>query len=372
MISDEEKAKARELFECGILKLREPDLNREEQREAVLLIIEASKLGDPDALYFVGAKTIAGEITLTNENPTEHALRLLKLSANAGNMNARIFLNRYCSDKDKNRVIEKAQFGTEGPLKDFDGKEIRICETGEKTPVDAVLKYENGVNTLTLSLNVYFVDLFSELGEMKDTFERSVLAGIRSWGGSYEVFGGQKLNVDVRVEVTSQMNDTVDIIYVGKKMRKAIKFVSKINPNRKSRKLFVDNLNKNRSFSISGVEWSVNSKKNIYLTLSDEKLHSEYETECIARHEFGHVLGLGDLYCEPGRIDGVEKGKYSELESYMIFDKCYNLVMDDCHGVISNNDIEMVVLAFSENRMQLYQPLTGYGGQVSKALGKGN
>ena len=78
MISDEEKAKARELFECGILKLREPDLNREEQREAVLLIIEASKLGDPDALYFVGAKTIAGEITLTNENPTAEAFKIVR------------------------------------------------------------------------------------------------------------------------------------------------------------------------------------------------------------------------------------------------------------------------------------------------------
>ena len=35
----------------------------------------------------------------------------------------------------------------------------------------------------------------------------------------------------------------------------------------------------------------------------------------------------------------------------MINDKFYNLVMCDHHGPISNNDIEMVVLAFRENKV---------------------
>ena len=52
-------------------------------------------------------------------------------------------------------------------------------------------------------------------------------------------------------------------------------------------------------------------------------------------------------------------------------DKFYNLVMCDHHGPISNNDVEMVVLAFKENKMQFYQP-SRLKGKISKALGKGN
>ena len=45
--------------------------------------------------------------------------------------------------------------------------------------------------------------------------------------------------------------------------------------------------------------------------------------------------------------------------------------MCDNHGTISNNDIEMIVLAFSENAVQNYQP-TSWNYEVSEALGKGN
>jgi hypothetical protein len=44
--------------------------------------------------------------------------------------------------------------------------------------------------------------------------------------------------------------------------------------------------------------------------------------------------------------------------------------MSDERGIISNNDIEMVLLAFSENCMQCYQPRGKM--QISEALGKGN
>lgn len=92
----------------------------------------------------------------------------------------------------------------------------------------------------------------------------------------------------------------------------------------------------------------------------------------MAKHEFGHALGLGDLYASAvDSLSGVEKGTYAELDSYVINDKFYNLVMCDHHGPISNNDIEMVVLAFRENKMQLFQ-LGRLKGKISSALGKGN
>ena len=92
----------------------------------------------------------------------------------------------------------------------------------------------------------------------------------------------------------------------------------------------------------------------------------------VTKHEFGHALGLGDLYASAvDSLSGVEKGTYAELDSYVINDKFYNLVMCDHHGPISNNDIEMVILAFRENKMQLFQP-SRLKGKISSALGKGN
>ena len=45
--------------------------------------------------------------------------------------------------------------------------------------------------------------------------------------------------------------------------------------------------------------------------------------------------------------------------------------MCDHHGPISNNDIEMVILAFRENKMQLFQKQKSKD-KESEALGKGN
>jgi len=56
----------------------------------------------------------------------------------------------------------------------------------------------------------------------------------------------------------------------------------------------------------------------------------------------------------------------------IVSNKNYNLVMSDHHGIISNNDIEMVVLAFSNDEVQLFQEDPRHKGTISKALGRGN
>lgn len=92
----------------------------------------------------------------------------------------------------------------------------------------------------------------------------------------------------------------------------------------------------------------------------------------VAKHELGYALGLGDLYQSTvDSLGGVKKGTYADLDSYAVTDSFYNLVMCDHHGPISNNDIEMVILAFKENRMQLFQPMK-LKGKISTALGRGN
>ena len=132
-----------------------------------------------------------------------------------------------------------------------------------------------------------------------------------------------------------------------------------------------DLLEQKRSFAINGLKWRVNSRKFIYL--QSRGAFDDYEEIMhVAKHEFGHALGLGDLYASAvDALPGVEKGTYAELDSYAIKDRYYNLVMCDHHGPISNNDIEMVVLAYRENKMQLYQPRK-LKDKISSALGKGN
>ena len=103
----------------------------------------------------------------------------------------------------------------------------------------------------------------------------------------------------------------------------------------------------------------------------DYKFNDYNEIRHVAKHEFGHALGLGDLYASKSdNLTGVNKGQFAELDSYYVSDKVYNLVMCDHHGPVSNNDIEMIILAFRENKMQNYQQqLTK---KISEALGKGN
>lgn len=203
----------------------------------------------------------------------------------------------------------------------------------------------------------------------------AILSGMRDWAGEYTVFGGQQLTVVVDLEENAKLFDVLDVFIMdeGTKqlMRQVAERVDVLNGGNASKNVNAM-LKSNRSFAAMNKEWKVKGKKTIFIRCKENEVENYEYIRGVARHEFGHILGLGDLYYEKAKgFDGVEKGTYDELDPYHITDKIYHLAMCDNHGTISNNDIEMIVLAFSENAVQNYQP-TSWNYEVSEALGKGN
>ncbi len=342
----------------------------QKRSEGVQALIKAQSLGDPEATYIVARLLLDGVLKSSAKDQQGYALTLMCYSANSGCIQARAFLNAYCEERYEEEYDNISAVETNGALVDFSGKPIKINRKGIFTPIDAVLENECGSNILTLSANIKI--LYGEEIADPEKFEQSIYNGIFAWQGEYEVFGGQKLKVRINLTNDDNAFDNLFILTITDETSAMIKSMSNVIGT-KERKLLVSDIIKNkRSFATSGLKWTVNSRKIIYLQSRDGKFDDYEEIMHVTKHEFGHALGLGDLYASAiDSLSGVEKGTYAELDSYIINDKLYNLVMCDHHGPISNNDIEMVILAFRENKMQLFQP-SRLNGKISSALGKGN
>ena len=342
----------------------------QKRSEGIQALIKAQSLGDPEATYIVARLLLDGVLKSSSSDQQEYALTLMCSSANSGCIQARAFLNAYCEERYQEEHDDIQVAEPNGALVDFDGKPIKINRQGLFTPIDAVLENEGGLNVLNLSINVMFV--YGEEINDPEKFEQAVYDGILAWQGDYEVFGGQKLKVQIHLTNDDNIFDNLLIMPITGEIGATIQSVSNAIGTKKSKLQVSDVMMNKRSFATSGLKWTVNSRKIICLQSSDGRFDDYEEIMHVTKHEFGHALGLGDLYASAvDSLSGVEKGTYAELDSYVINDKFYNLVMCDHHGPISNNDIEMVVLAFRENKMQLFQP-SRLKGKISSALGKGN
>lgn len=340
--------------------------------EGIRLLLDAARKGDVEASAWVGYLLYNNLLYSKGDDPQETAIRILFKAAQKGSVMARITLNRLCFEraetalKDKLKTIPRI-----GPLAGFDGNIIKINKTGILTPIDAVLEYKDGINIFTLSANLSFFDF--EMSNRVE-FEKAVISGIKEWEGEYRVFGDQKIRVVINITMESRLADNVYVLPVTEEVAADTLSILSHFDKVKDGKISDDLFNKKRSMTIMGLRrWSTRSRKIILISSEDKTFRNYDEIKHVAKHEFGHALGLGDLYaCEDDELSGVQKGTYPELDGYYISDKVYNLVMSDHHGPVSNNDIEMVILAFSENKAQLYQKDKRFIEEISQALGRGN
>ena len=342
----------------------------EERTKAFEYLRWAAWKNDAEGSFHFGRNMLLGKIRIKEANSHERGMYYMERAARLGYPGAQKELDNFCNFRYRRLVGDKIPLQAPAPLRDFDNWKVKIKHTG-KIPVNAVLDFVGGMNTLWLTPNVNIMiddDEVADWGKM----EKAITDGMKAWEGVYTVFGGQKLAVVVDVNICNRFLGTINIMSArGDMARNVLKIMGNLGGVVKQRG---ENAFTNyHTFSTVGMKaWSVKSNKSIMLYDGTGRFDDYEQIKRDIKCEFGSMLGLGNmLLTDNGKELFIPKGTYPELDPYYIENGRYNLVMCNGRGVISNNDIEMVVLALSENKMQYYLE-DSHGNKPSKALGKGN
>lgn len=342
----------------------------EERAKAFEYLRWAAWKNDAEGSFHFGRNMLLGKIRIKEANSHERGMYYMERAARLGYPGAQKELDNFCNFRYRRLVGDKIPVQAPAPLRDFDNWKVKIKHTG-KIPVNAVLDFVGGMNTLWLTANVNIMiddDEVADWGRM----EKAITDGMKAWEGVYTVFGGQKLAVVVDVNICERFLGTINIMSArGDMARNVLKIMGNLGGVVKQRG---ENAFTNyHTFSTVGMKaWSVKSNKSIMLYDGTGRFDDYEQIKRDIRCEFGSMLGLGNmLLTDNGKELFIPKGTHPELDPYYIENGRYNLVMCNGRGVISNNDIEMVVLALSENKMQYYLE-DSHGNKPSKALGKGN
>lgn len=237
-------------------------------------------------------------------------------------------------------------------------------------PVNMELCEENGRNYLHISMKSFFAAALDQDSLEILEWKECIFKGFSEWAGEYTVFGGQQLTVTVTVmEADSPSIDTVPILCLSE--TKAKEFIAQYTASNQ-RADIEKALLAQRSFSTTMIEGVVSWTSILprYIVLMPSAFDSEITLKRTAKHEFGHILGLGDSYKDSALgYQGV--GMYHDILPYYREHGGFDMVMDNC-GPVRNNDIEMVILAFFTNQFQDFQSHKNATAHISNALGRGN
>lgn len=209
--------------------------------------------------------------------------------------------------------------------------------------------------------------ILERLGKNVTLKDLAIDAIVNRWSGSYN--GSkydfyEKLKVNFRVE----LKEITPSPYV----RGRIEVTFKTGVCGKSNLSWVDwKSNCNRYVTIYDSWCNVPEHEDMYVADCSKYGNNEYNVlnyEGAAGHEFGHVLGLLDMYHSADCNHGFEPVSNDEIV-YDVTDKGlpegYGIMK--FNGAACANDIEMVLFAFSENTWQYFVPYAWYQ-KISKAI----
>ncbi len=228
-----------------------------------------------------------------------------------------------------------------------------VCLSKDNSPNNSIyIQVEK--NTITITAHVYF-DAYYDLlfPGTKITYKDLIVKGIEeNWSGmyigtEYDFIDGMPINVVTNV-ISYDRDHRCDMNQLCLYYMVYVKDIGCYY------KPSAENILPSEEL------WRVtNPMGNIHISPSKGDTQNDYE--CVAAHEFGHALGLNDLYPKANGFDAHKDDeilcKSGELSK--------NQIMWTNHNV-SLNDIEMVIQAFSENKWQQYYNSKKY--KQSKAI----